>query len=71
MAVKVIVPNKQYSDVFMGVRFENGVGIFEDEKVAREIADFFGYEIEELEPKKKSPARKAPAKKAPAKDSEE
>ncbi|MGE6629605.1 hypothetical protein [Bacillus sp. NPDC077027] len=63
MAVKVVVPNKSYNEVFLGIQFANGEGIFEDEKLAKEIADTLGYEIvkdqeepeivEEEKPKKK------------------
>lgn len=63
MAVKVIVPSKTYNDVYMGVKFENGVGIFEDEQLGKDVASVLGYEIEKPEPVKKAPAKKAPAKK--------
>ncbi|MEH7117208.1 hypothetical protein V7128_07270 [Neobacillus vireti] len=62
MAVKVIVPNPNYSETFVGVEFKNGVGVFEDEKLGKEIAEAFGYKVEADEPKK-APAKKAPAKK--------
>lgn len=51
MAVKLHVPNKSYEGYFGGVRFSRGVGHFEDEKLARELAAKFGYEIEELDSK--------------------
>jgi hypothetical protein len=70
MAVKVIVPSKTYNAKYLGVEFKDGVGIFEDEKLAKEIAEALGYEIEEIEPKdepkdepKKAPARKKSTKK--------
>lgn len=67
MAVKVIVPNKFYNAVFMGVEFKEGVGIFEDEKAAKEVATMLGYKIEKIdEPKaeEKPEPKKAPKKKA-------
>jgi len=74
MAVKVVVPNKSYNESFLGVQFTNGEGIFEDEKLAKEIADTLGYEIvkdqaepeivEEEKPKKKTQAKKKTVKKA-------
>lgn len=53
MAVKVKVPNKNYNEVFAGVRFVNGVGVFEDEAQGIDVAKTLGYEYE---------AEKAPAK---------
>ncbi|WP_407708533.1 hypothetical protein ACIU4M_00795 [Bacillus altitudinis] len=74
MAIKVVVPNKSYNEVFLGVQFTNGEGIFEDEKLAKEIADTLGYEIvkdqaepetvEEEKPKRKAPVKKKTVKKA-------
>jgi FAD synthase len=45
--VKVVVPNKAYRGVIAGVQFHNGVGIFEDEKLAKQIAEQFGFEVVE------------------------
>lgn len=67
MAVKVIVPNKGYSEFYQGVQFKNGEAIFEDEKAGKAIAETLGYEVEAIKPA----AKKAPAKKAPAKKKEE
>ncbi|MFA2595275.1 hypothetical protein ABR772_25835 [Bacillus cereus] len=54
--IKVIVPNKGYNAEFAGVHFVNGVGLFEDEALGKQIAADFGYEIEaevkEAKPKK-------------------
>jgi len=54
--IKVIVPNKGYNAEFAGVHFINGIGLFEDEALAKQIAADFGYEIEaevkEAKPKK-------------------
>ncbi|MGG4390481.1 hypothetical protein ABEU97_20315 [Priestia megaterium] len=65
MAVKVIVPSEIYNEVAFGVQFEQGVGIFEDEKYAKEIADTLGYKVEKVE------AKKAPAKRKSTKKVEE
>ena len=71
MAVKVLTPNKFYTEEFMGANFVQGEAIVEDEAVAYEMAKRFGYTVVPLEPKaepKKAPAKKAPAKKkAPVK----
>jgi FAD synthase len=69
MAVKVIVPNPNYSEFFVGVEFKNGVGLFEDEKLGKEIAETFGYKVEPVEEVKAEP-KKAAAKKAPKKKAE-
>ncbi|MFG3611438.1 hypothetical protein [Rummeliibacillus stabekisii] len=68
MSVKVIVPNKNYSQKFAGVPFVNGVGIFEDEALGRRIAVTMGYELE-AEAAEKAPKAEAPKKetKAPKK----
>ncbi|MCY7797404.1 hypothetical protein MOD64_06505 [Bacillus spizizenii] len=63
MAVKVIVPNENYSEMFQGVQFKNGEGIFEDEKLGKSIAETLGYRVEAIKAEKKAPAKKAPAKK--------
>lgn len=62
MAVKVIVPNKGYNEVFLGVEFKDGVGIFEDEALAKSVAETLGYEIEEIK-EAKAPAKKSAPKK--------
>lgn len=70
MAVKVIVKNKGFDGIRGGVKFNKGVGIFEDDAQGKELARFLGYEIEPIEaekPAKKAPVKKAVAKKAPVK----
>jgi len=71
LAVKLIVPNKGYSETFHGVDFVAGVGIFEDEKLGKSLAETLGYEVEAVKDEpKKAPTKKAPAKKAPVKKKE-
>lgn len=48
MAVKVIVPSKTYNEKYFGVDFVNGVGIFEDEKLAYKISEILGYKVENI-----------------------
>lgn len=68
MAVKVIVPSETYNETFWGVQFVNGVGIFEDEEKARNIAQILGYKVEPIEePKKETPKKSAPKKATTAK----
>lgn len=61
MAIKVRVPNGSFNGIRGGVVFTNGVGIFEDEKLGRQVADSFGYEV--IEEKKKATAKKTTTKK--------
>lgn len=49
MAVKVIVPNKNYTAVYHGVQFTKGVAVFEDEDKGRLIAGRLGYKVEPVE----------------------
>lgn len=62
MAVKVIVPSRTYSEKYLGVQFENGEAVFEDEALAKSIAEVLGYKIEKIEAEKPEP--KKPAKRA-------
>ena len=64
MAVKVITPSKTYNGKYCGVQFTNGVGIFEDEQLAKQVASTLGYQVEKVEAEK-APAKETP--KAPAK----
>lgn len=66
MAVKVIVPNKFFNGKRAGVKFVDGVGVFDNDKLGKEIAERFGYEVENVP--KKAPAKKASPKKAPVKE---
>lgn len=77
MAVKVIVKNKGFNGIRGGVKFANGVGVFEDADHGKEVARFFGYEVEPIEenkPAKKTTTRKTTTRKttkgAPAKSTE-
>jgi hypothetical protein len=54
--VKVIVPNPQYAGTIAEVRFHNGVGHFEDAKLAERIAAQFGFEVEKEKPEPKAEA---------------
>jgi len=45
MSVKIKVPNKFYNGIMAGVTFHKGVALFEDEKLGKEIASRFGYEV--------------------------
>ncbi|WP_042338035.1 hypothetical protein [Bacillus andreraoultii] len=54
MAIKVKVPLNSFNGYRGGVKFRNGIGVFEDEEHGRFIAESLGYEIIEDEPKKKS-----------------
>lgn len=49
--VIVKVPNRFYRGVIANVQFDNGEGRFEDEKVAREIAKQFGFDVIEVDAK--------------------
>lgn len=72
MAVKVIVPSKTYNANYLGVQFLNGVGVFEDEALAKEVAKTLGYQVEAIKAEPKAEPRKATAKKkAPAKKEKE
>lgn len=62
MSVKVIVPNKYYSEHVFGVQFKNGEAVFEDEKRGKAIANRLGYKVEPVK-KPAKPKAKAPAKK--------
>lgn len=46
--VEMHVPNKQYDGYYGGVRFHNGVGVFDDVELAKELAGRYGYEIVEI-----------------------
>jgi len=76
MAVEVHVPNKSYSGVLSGVHFHRGVGIFEDEKKAHELAEQFGFEViaaggqEEAEPVEEKPKAKRKPRKKVVKEAE-
>lgn len=61
--VKVITPSKIFNGVRGGVAFHKGVGIFTDEKLAKEVATKFGYKMEVEKPK---PAPKPTPKPKPA-----
>jgi hypothetical protein len=70
MAVEVHVPNKSYSGVLSGVHFHRGVGVFEDEAKARELAEQFGFEViaaggpeEKAEPVVEEKPKRKPRKK--------
>jgi len=69
MAIKVIVPNKNFNGLRGGVQFKNGQAVFEDEEKGRKLAEDLGYAVEEIEkkstPKKttKSTAKKTTTKK--------
>lgn len=70
MAIKLKVPNPNFNGVRGGVKFEKGVGVFEDEKLGREVAASLGYEIiEDKKPteKKTTSAKKTATKKTTAK----
>lgn len=64
MALTVKTPNPAYEGTIAGVRFQKGIALFEDEKLAREISKDFGFEIEggkeevKPEPKPKKKAKK-------------
>lgn len=70
MAVKVIVPSKTYNANYLGVQFENGVGVFEDEALAKEVAKTLGYKVEHVTEKKAPAKRATTTRKAPAKKAE-
>lgn len=48
MAIEVHVPNKSYEGYYGGVRFQKGVGIFEDEVLGKDLAERYQYEIIEI-----------------------
>lgn len=60
MTIKVKVPNQSFDGFRGGVKFEQGVGIFEDEALGRATAAEFGYEvIEDAKPKEAPKADEA------------
>ncbi|MDC3413966.1 hypothetical protein [Terrihalobacillus insolitus] len=67
MAIKVKVPNENFDGERGGVKFEKGIGVFEDEKVGRELAASFGYEVIEEKKAAKKEAPKEEEKEAPKK----
>ncbi len=64
------VPNKGYEGYYGGVRFHKGVGIFEDEELAKELAKRYGYEVVKVDGEKEAEAgeKTAPKKKSPRKN---
>ncbi|MDR7207594.1 hypothetical protein [Priestia megaterium] len=77
MAVEVHVPNKSYSGVLSGVHFHRGIGVFEDEAKARELAEQFGFEViaaggqeEKAEPVEEKPKAKRKPRKKVVKEAE-
>jgi hypothetical protein len=46
--VEMHVPNKSYDGYYGGVKFNKGVGIFTDVKLAYELAERYGYKIVEI-----------------------
>jgi hypothetical protein len=76
--VEMHVPNKSYNGYYGGVKFNRGVGVFEDVEAAKALAERYGYEIKgdtaEAEAKeekpKAAPKKRAPRKKAAPKDGE-
>jgi hypothetical protein len=71
VAIKVKVPNGNFDGVRGGIKFEKGVGIFEDEAKGREIAASFGYEIvEDVKVEDKTEAPKKASRKKAKKDEE-
>lgn len=64
MAIKVIVPNKNFNGLRGGVKFKQGQAVFEDEAKGRDLAKDLGYTVEEFEKKKKpTVAKKTTTKK--------
>jgi len=63
MAIKLRVSNPNYNEYVeqWGVQFSEGVGIFENEDKAKEIALTLGYEIVEKPKAKKTTAKKGGA----------
>lgn len=45
MVIKIKVPNKNYEGVIAGVLFTRGEAIFENEDLAKRIADDLGYAL--------------------------
>ncbi|MFR7272450.1 hypothetical protein ACLVL5_06100 [Streptococcus pneumoniae] len=45
MAIEMHVPNKSYDGYYGGVRFHKGVGVFEDESMAEDLAKRYSYEL--------------------------
>lgn len=43
--VEIHVPNKGYEGYLGGVRFHNGIGVFEDVELAERLAEQFGYKV--------------------------
>lgn len=50
--VEMHVPNKSYDGYYGGVKFTNGVGVFTDVAVAKDLAKRYGYELVEIKEEK-------------------
>lgn len=42
------VPNKSYDGYYGGVKFDKGVGVFEDVELAKDLAGRYGYKLVEI-----------------------
>lgn len=62
MRFLIETPNKEFSDIREGVRFENGKAEIEDEYLARVFANNWGYKVTEIKGDK--PVAKKSAKKS-------
>jgi len=47
--VKMTVPNKSYNGYYGGVAFHNGIRVFTDVETAKDLAERYGYKIEEVD----------------------
>jgi hypothetical protein len=71
--VEIHVPNKSYNGYQGEVKFNRGVAVFEDEKLAKVLAERYGYELVKIEASKEvkevkeEKPKAAPKAKAPAK----
>jgi hypothetical protein len=74
--VEIHVPNKSYNGYQGEIKFNRGVAVFEDEKLAQELADRYGYEIvkpeavEEVKEVKEDKPKPTPKKRATRKKAE-
>lgn len=63
--VEMHVPNKSYDGYYGGVKFTNGVGVFTEVEVAKDLAKRYGYTIVEIKDEEAIEEVKPKAKRKP------
>lgn len=51
----ITVPNKEFNDVRIGVRFTNGVGEIDDINIAKRLKNDYGYDVSGLKTAEEKP----------------